>query len=81
MQVRCAIRTLTSRATLNPPSSPFAGAWPLLLVIAVLVLLPIGRSAELPLVVGAVAGVVLLLRRRLDVDDAGMRLACALFAC
>jgi O-antigen ligase len=50
-------------------------------VLAVLVLLPIGRSAELPLVVGAVAGIALLLRRRLDVDGTGMRLACALFAC
>jgi len=62
-------------------SSAFARTWPTLLVLAVLVLLPIGRSAELPLAVGAVAGIVLVLRGHLDFGDAGLRLACTLFAC
>lgn len=50
-------------------------------MLAVLVLLPIGRGAELPLVIGAVAGIVLCLRGRIDFGDGGVRLACALFAC
>jgi O-antigen ligase len=66
---------------LKTEPSRSARAWPVLLVLAVLVLLPIGRGAELPLVAGTIAGVVLCLRRRVDFDNAGVRLACALFAC
>lgn len=53
----------------------------MLLLLAVPVLLPVGRTAELPLVVGAVAGIVLALRQRLDFRGPGTRLACTLFAC
>jgi len=53
----------------------------ILLVLSVLVLLPLGRSAELPLLIAAIAAVVLLARGRLRVDDAGARLVLVLFAC
>jgi len=53
----------------------------ILLVLSVLVLLPLGRSAELPLVIAAIAGAVLLARGRLRPDDAGARLVLVLFAC
>ena len=66
---------------LKPEPSTSARAWPVLLVLAVLVMLPIGRGAELPLVAGAVAGIVLCVRRRLDFVNPGVRLACTLFAC
>jgi O-antigen ligase len=52
-----------------------------LLVLSVLVLLPLGRSAELPLAIAAIVGVVLLARGRLRLDDAGARLVLVLFAC
>lgn len=55
--------------------------WPPLLVLAVLVLLPVGRSAELPLACGAVGALVLLARRRIDMRDPGLRLVVLLFAC
>lgn len=54
----------------------------LLVVLGVLVLLPIGRTAELPILIGAVAGIVLMLRGRLaPLADPAMRLAVVLFAC
>lgn len=62
------------------PNLP-AGTWPVLLVLGVLVLLPVGRSSELPLVLGAVAGLVLLVRGRIVPSPAATRLAVALFAC
>lgn len=61
--------------------STFATLWPALLVLAVLVLLPLGRSSEAPLAIGALVGLVLLARRRIDLRDPAMRLAAALFAC
>src|SRR5690606_3094293 len=70
-----------SSAALNPTTSRLARRWPVLLLLAVPVLLPVGRTAELPLVVGAVAGIVLALRQRLDFRGPGTRLACILFAC
>ena len=76
-----AVPVLPPSVALTPEPSTFARAWPVFVVLAVLVLLPIGRSAELPLVIGAIAGTVLLLRRQLDFGDPGMRLAFALFAC
>ncbi|MCK9538095.1 O-antigen ligase family protein [Dokdonella sp.] len=63
----------------SPPLSRFP--WPALVVLAVLVLLPVGRTAELPLLVGLVAGIVLLARGRLAPADPALRLALALFAC
>jgi O-antigen ligase len=59
-------------------AAPFAAA---LLVLSVLVLLPLGRSAELPLAIAAIVGLVLLARGRLRLDDAGVRLVLVLFAC
>jgi O-antigen ligase len=56
--------------------------WPLWIVLGVLVLLPLGRASEAPLVVGAVAGLILAWRQRaLLRADAGVRLAVILFAC
>ena len=55
--------------------------WPALLVASVLVVLPVGRGAELPLLLAAIGGLVLLARRRLDFDEQALRLGIALFAC
>lgn len=55
--------------------------WPALLVLAVVVVLPIGRGAELPVTVAAIIGLVLLARRRIDPADPAPRLVLALFAC
>src|ERR1019366_8616721 len=55
--------------------------WPALLVLAVLVLLPLGRSSELPLACAGVAALVLLAQRRIDLRDSAPRLAPTLFAC
>jgi O-antigen ligase len=61
--------------TIRPP------LWPALIVLAVIVLLPLGRSSEAPVVIGAVAGIVLLVRRRIDLRAPAARLVLALFAC
>ena len=54
----------------------------LLIVLAVLILLPIGRSSELPVVVGGVVGIVLLARTGFaPLRDAQLRLLVILFAC
>ena len=58
-----------------------ADAAAVVLVLAVLVLLPLGRSSELPIAIGAVAGLVLLARRRIHLRDPAFRLAISLFAC
>lgn len=50
-------------------------------MLAVPALLPIGRLAELPIAIAAVIIAILLVRRRLSFDDAGVRCAIALFAC
>jgi len=56
--------------------------WPALLLLSVLVLLPLGRSAEVSLAIGAIAGLVLAWRARAQLRaDAGVRLAATLFAC
>jgi O-antigen ligase len=55
--------------------------WPALLVLAVLVVLPIGRGSEAPLVAAGLAGLVLLARRRIGFDAPAARLAVLLFAC
>ena len=56
--------------------------WPVLLLLGVLALLPVGRTAEAPLLIGAIAGLILAWREReaLRTHD-GLRLACVLFAC
>lgn len=66
---------------MNIPSLSRTTPWPALLVLAVIVLLPVGRASEVPLAIGAVAAVVLLFRQRLDVLDPHLRLALCLFAC
>ena len=66
---------------MNSRTLPATTLVAILLVLAVLVLLPLGRSAELPLVIAAIAGVVLLARGRLRLDEAGARLVLVLFAC
>jgi O-antigen ligase len=53
----------------------------MVLVLAVLVVLPLGRGAELPFTLGALAGLVLLARRRIDLRAPAPRLVLALFAC
>jgi len=58
-----------------------ASIWPLVVVLGVIVLLPVGRAAELPLAIGAIGGLVLLALRRVDTSSAGFRLAIVLFAC
>ena len=63
--------TLTSRSPI----------WPALLVLAVLVLLPLGRSSELALACAGIAALVLLARRCIDLRDAAPRLVLTLFAC
>jgi O-antigen ligase len=56
--------------------------WPLIVVLAVIVLLPVGRASELPIAIGAVAGLVFAAQRRVDPrGDPAVRLALMLFAC
>ena len=66
---------------MSPSIAGRSPIWPALLVLAVLVVLPLGRGAELPIALGALAGLVLLVRGRLDLASTGSRLAIALFAC
>jgi len=63
------------------PSPTDARPWPALLLLSILVLLPLGRSAEVPLVLAAGATLVLLVRSRLALDAPAARLVLALFAC
>jgi O-antigen ligase len=65
----------------NFPSSMRAGIGPLVVVLGVVVLLPVGRVAELPIAIGAAGGLMLLALRRVDTGNSGFRLALALFAC
>jgi len=69
-----------------PPSasarySSSVALWPALVVLAVVVLLPVGRTSELPIAIGALAAIVLLAQRRIDRGDAAIRLPLILFAC
>ena len=63
-------------------TSRWSHVWPAAIALAVLALLPVGRSADVPLWVGAIAGLVLAwkYRARLSHDRAVM-LAAILFAC
>lgn len=61
---------------------PARELWPVLIVWLVLALLPVGRASELPLLVAAIWGVVLLMRTGRDLFELpGVRIALALFAC
>jgi O-antigen ligase len=56
--------------------------WPLWIILGVLVLLPVGRASELPLVTGALAGLALAWRERAHWREwRGAGLALTLFAC
>ncbi|MGA9342478.1 MAG: hypothetical protein WBV61_09140, partial [Rhodanobacteraceae bacterium] len=56
--------------------------WRVLLVLAVVVLLPIGRVSELPVVIGGVVAIVLLCANtRVWLAAPGIQLAAVLFAC
>ncbi len=60
----------------------FARMWPVVTVLAVLVLLPVGRAAELPVVVAALAALVWLARGRIDWRAPGpARALLVVFAC
>jgi O-antigen ligase len=50
-------------------------------VLAVVVLLPIGRASELAIAIGALAALVFLARGRIELHDRANGLAIALFAC
>jgi len=64
------------------PASSRAALWPVVIVLAVIVLLPVGRGSEVPLAIGAIAALVLAVRGSFDLRrDAAMRLAAILFAC
>ncbi|HEX6832553.1 MAG TPA: O-antigen ligase family protein, partial [Rudaea sp.] len=57
-------------------------AWPSLLLLLVLVLLPVGRTSEAPLVVAGIAGLVLAWRARAGLArDGAIRLVAAVFLC
>jgi O-antigen ligase len=65
-----------------PDWRALAGDWRALVVLAVAVLLPVGRTSELPILIGAAGSVVLLWRGRGTLrGNTGVRLALALFAC
>lgn len=68
---------------LNPVSIRGESAfWSALGVLAVLALLPVGVTSDLPLLICAIAGLVLLWRQRATLATRrGLRLAMALFAC
>jgi O-antigen ligase len=56
--------------------------WPVWIVLGVLLLLPLGRASEAPLIIGAVAGLILAWRERAILrTHAGVRLAAILFGC
>ncbi|HVT32295.1 MAG TPA: O-antigen ligase family protein, partial [Rhodanobacteraceae bacterium] len=66
---------------MNPSSPLRAGMWPPLTVLAVVVLLPVGRAAELPIAIGALAALVFVARGRIEARDRANVLAIVLFAC
>lgn len=61
--------------------SPRGFPWPVLLLLAVPVLLPLGRAAELAVLAAALAGCILALQGRLRMAGAGMPLVLLLLAC
>ena len=62
--------------------SRISQVWPALIVLAVVALLPVGGSSELPLCIGGVAGLVFVWRTRASLmSNAGVKLAAILFVC
>ncbi len=64
-------------------TSRISEQWPALIALAVLALLPVGRiAAEVPLCIGAVAGIVLVWRDHKTLSqNMGVKLVVGLFAC
>ena len=62
------------------PSSLAARVWPIVVVLAVLVLLPVGRSSEAAIAIGGLAWLVLAIMRRVPWTTSS-RLVAILFAC
>lgn len=57
-------------------------AWPQLLILLVLVLLPVGRGSEVPLAIGAIAGIVIAWRQRATIaGNPGVSLLGIVFLC
>ena len=73
------MRTFRIGPAVTPNPDDRAPLWATLLVPAVLVLLPLGRSAEALLALGAIGGLVLLARGRARLDDGAVKLVLALF--
>lgn len=65
----------------RPVTAALLRVLPLLVVVSVIVLLPVGRASELPLLIGAIAGIVLVARGRLPISDPAVQLGSLLFAC
>jgi O-antigen ligase len=63
------------------PSPRAAKLWPIVVVLAVLALLPVGRASEAALGIAAIAAIVLAVRGRIDWRDPAIRLVALLFAC
>jgi O-antigen ligase len=63
------------------PAATRAALWPPVIVLAVIVLLPVGRGSELPVAIGAIAALVLGARGSIDFHNPGIVLAAILFAC
>lgn len=69
------------RGGFTPPAHDRASqAWRIWLLLAVPVLLPFGRLGELPLLIGAIVGLVALVRAPALLRTPGVRLALLLFA-
>ena len=66
-----------------PPSdsSSLAGKLSIVVVLATFVLLPVGRSSEAAIGVGAITAIVLAMRGRIDWRDPAIGLVAFLFAC
>jgi O-antigen ligase len=62
-------------------SSLAAKTWPIVVVLAALVLLPVGRSSEAAIGIGAITSLVLAIRGRIDWRDPAIRHVALLFAC
>jgi O-antigen ligase len=74
---------LRGSGRMHEPMNPTAikSLWPMLFVLGVLVLLPLGRSAELPIACGGISALILLARGRIALHGDAPRLATMLFVC
>ncbi|HSS08139.1 MAG TPA: hypothetical protein VLK83_13495, partial [Rhodanobacteraceae bacterium] len=66
----------------DPSPSPRGALWPFVVVLAVIVLLPVGRASEVPIAIGVITAIVLALRgRSVWRHDPAIHLVVILFAC